>query len=196
MISNVIILGCNRSGTSIFGELFEHLRPFRYYFEPCFDTVRAIDFSAGPVAIKVPKMPYRGPVTPGLTVCIEDLLAVVPEPRAIFWQVRHPLDTICSLRPGILDKWSHSPRPPDWAQWMNRSLVERCARHWQFINTEGYAAVRDFATVSQYERLACTPNEFAVDICARIGFPAGEAAAGPANWAAMPILMKPPFVPR
>ena len=37
--SHVIILGCGRSGTSIFGELFEHIPGYMYYSEPPFDVV-------------------------------------------------------------------------------------------------------------------------------------------------------------
>ena len=184
MIANVIILGCGRSGTSIFGELFEHLPSYRYYFEPSSDAVRALDYLAGPVALKVPKLPLGSEMTPGLPILLEDLLAIVPSPRAIFWQVRHPLDAICSLRPGISENWTHNPRPPDWEQWINRPVIERCARHWQFINTEGYAAVRDIATISHYERLVETPKEFALNICARVDFATREAALNIEKWAA------------
>ena len=101
--AHVVILGCGRSGTSIFGELFESLRSYlgRYHFEPAFDQLHTIDFKSGSVAIKVPKVTTGHRMTPGLPFLLEDLLAIVPEPRVIFWQVRHPLDTICSLRPGI-----------------------------------------------------------------------------------------------
>ena len=35
-VHHVLILGCGRSGTSIFGELLEHLAPYTYYSEPAF----------------------------------------------------------------------------------------------------------------------------------------------------------------
>ena len=54
-------------------------------------------------------------------------------------------------------------------------LIERCARHWHFINTEGYAAVRDFAVVSHYERLVAQPNAFAREVCSAIRLPFEEA---------------------
>ncbi len=192
MIANVIILGCGRSGTSIFGELFEHFPPYRYYFEPNFEHLREIDFSAGPIVVKVPKLSLGSRMTPGLPILLDDLLKVVPSPKVIFWHVRHPLDAICSLQPGLSDNWSHNPRPPDWEQWMNRPLIERCARHWQFINTEGYAAVRDIAAVTHYERLVETPKPFALQVCARIDYPVEERVSGLLSWAATVSSVKSP----
>lgn len=169
MSAHVVILGCGRSGTSIFGELFEHLPGYDYKFEPAFDTLKRTDFSAGPVAVKVPKSSPGEAMTPGLPFVLEELLAVVPEPRVIFWQVRHPLDAICSLRPGIEAGWSHNPRPPDFEQWTRKSLVMQCARHWQYINETGYEAVRDLAKVARYEELVSNPRAFALRICVEIG---------------------------
>ena len=184
MSANVVILGCGRSGTSIFGELFEHLPPYRgrYHFEPRFDALRSIDFGAGPVAMKVPKLPAGERMTPGLPVLLEDLLAIVPEPRVIFWQIRHPLDAICSLRPGIGADWSHNPRPPDYAEWQTRPLIMQCARHWQYINETGYLAVKDWAAVAHYEDLVSDPHQFARQVCDRIGVSAFEHADAVAAW--------------
>ena len=168
MISNVVILGCGRSGTSIFGELFEALA-YRYFFEPSMDQVRQIDFRAGPVAMKVPKASSGSPVTPGLPFCLEDLMSVVPEPRTIFWSVRHPLDAVCSLRPGIEANWSHNPKPADWQAWLERPLIERCARHWSYINFFGYGAVKDIAEVIRYEDLVSAPLQAAERCCSAVG---------------------------
>ncbi len=111
--SHVIVLGCGRSGTSIFGELFAGLPGYSYYSEPPFEDLAGYGYAA-PVAIKVPK-PARGrPTSPGLSFLVSELCAAVPEPRQIFWLVRHPLDAICSLRVGISKNWGHHPRPPDW----------------------------------------------------------------------------------
>jgi hypothetical protein len=53
-VHHVVILGCGRSGTSIIGELFEHLAPYTYYSEPFFAELLEFDF-ARPSAVKVPK---------------------------------------------------------------------------------------------------------------------------------------------
>lgn len=169
MSANVVILGCGRSGTSIFGELFENLPSYRYYFEPQFDELRTIDFNAGPVAMKVPKLPAGRQMTPGLPFLLEDLLLTVPEPRVIYWQIRHPLDAVCSLRPGIGENWSHNPKPPDYRDWQSRPLINQCARHWQYINEVGYRAVKDMAVVTHYEDLVCDPRQFVRTICDRAG---------------------------
>ena len=44
-IHHVIILGCGRSGTSIFGELFDQLTPFTYHCEPGFHELVRLDYS-------------------------------------------------------------------------------------------------------------------------------------------------------
>jgi hypothetical protein len=46
IVHHVVILGCGRSGTSIFGELFEHLAPYTYYSEPSFAELMEFDFEA------------------------------------------------------------------------------------------------------------------------------------------------------
>ena len=103
-IHHVIILGCGRSGTSIFGELFEDLKPYKYYSEPYFDELLKSDF-ARPVAVKVPRESPGYPPTLGLSFPLDILLQKIPDPKIIYWQVRHPLDTICSLKVGISYRW-------------------------------------------------------------------------------------------
>lgn len=186
MSAHVVILGCGRSGTSIFGELFECLTPYhpRYHFEPHFDELRTIDFSAGPVAIKVPKLPPGHAMTPGLPFVLEQLLQIVPQPRVIFWQIRHPLDAICSLRPGITAGWKHNPKPADWVAWMGKPVILQCARHWQNINETGYLAVKDIATVTRYEDLVSDPRGFTQKVCGAIGLDAAAHAAEIEAWGA------------
>ena len=157
---HVIILGCGRSGTSIFGELFEHLPNYTYYSEPPFADLATYDYSS-PVAIKVPKESPGFPASPGLPFPWETLLATVPEPRTIYWQLRHPLDTICSLRVGIANDWGHHPKPPDWRSWLDRPLLERCAHHWNYINSVGLATVKDHVTLSRFEDILINPRAFA-----------------------------------
>jgi hypothetical protein len=133
----VVILGCGRSGTSIFGELFEKIPGYSYFSEPSFETVINLDFNS-PVAIKVPRESSKYPAPDGLSFPIDVMLSVLPNTRKIYWQVRHPLDTIASLRVGISTNLGHHPRPPDWQEWLSKSLIERCAYHWAYINTVGF----------------------------------------------------------
>ncbi len=168
MSSHVIILGCGRSGTSIFGELFEHIPGYTYYSEPPFDLVVDLFFK-GPVAIKVPKESRGYPASPGLSFPLDAMLAVLPQPRKIYWQVRHPLDAIASLRPGIAANWGHHPRPPDWRNWLKRPLVERCAYHWTYINTVGYELAKPHVEVCRFEGMLGNPDGFARRICSQVG---------------------------
>ena len=107
---HVLILGCGRSGTSIFGEFFQHLSPYTYYSEPPYADLKKYDYSQS-IAIKVPNVSDGFLPTEGLSFPLADLLETIPQPMSIFWQVRHPLDTICSLKVGIAKNWGHHPRP-------------------------------------------------------------------------------------
>ena len=175
--SHVIVLGCGRSGTSIFGELFAGLPGYTYFSEPPFEALAGYDYGA-PVAIKVPK-PTAGRLgSPGLPFLVDDLFAAVPEPREIFWLLRHPLDAICSLRVGIARDWGHHPRPPDWESWLSAPLPRRCARHWVHINTQGYEQQRDMAKLLRFKDMIRDPLEFAQGICGQVGLdPAANEAA-------------------
>ncbi len=173
---HVVILGCGRSGTSIFGELFEHIETYTYYSEPRFDDLAAVSYSK-PVAIKVPRESDRYESTPGLSFPLDVMQAELPEPKKFYWQVRHPLDAIASLRVGIADSWGHHPRPPDWEDWQSRPIVERCAHHWSYINSVGYEQVKHLAGICRFEDMIAGPGRFAARICAELG--AGEAAGAP-----------------
>jgi hypothetical protein len=163
-----VVLGCGRSGTSILGELFASLPGYTYHSEPPFEELAGYDYGA-PVAIKVPKPAAAGGATPGLPFLVDELLAVVPEPRVIFWLVRHPLDAICSLRVGISQNWGHHPRPPDWESWLSAPLLRRCAHHWNHINSLGYERVRDRAKLHRFEDMIRDPLGFAQGICGQAG---------------------------
>lgn len=154
----VLILGCGRSGTSIFGELFGSLGGYEYLSEPAFTEV-ASRFGEG-MAIKVPTESAEFPADPGLSFPLKTLLDVSPTTH-IFWIVRHPLDAICSLRIGIGQNWKHHPRPPDWQEWLHKSLIERCAHHWNYINSTGFDAVREMATLVRFEDMIEEPVRFA-----------------------------------
>ena len=182
MSSHVVILGCGRSGTSIFGELFEHFSEYAYLSEPLYEDLKTQTFSA-PVAVKVPKESQGFPPTPGLSFPLPDLIATIPDPKQIFWQVRHPLDTICSLRIGIDKNWGHHPKPPDWQDWLPRPLLERCAHHWNYINSIGFEQVKDLAMVTRFENLVSEPFAFAQSICDYIGIDAETFAKQLEIWA-------------
>lgn len=154
--AHVVVLGCGRSGTSIFGELFRHIPGYTYISEPPFGDLRGYDYTT-PVAVKIPRPTAGRPVSPGLPFLVDELLAVVPEPRKIFWLVRHPLDAICSLRVGIGKNWGHHPRPPDWQSWLSEPLLRRCAHHWLHINTAGYDCVRHLAAITRFEDMILDP---------------------------------------
>lgn len=164
MNKHILILGCGRSGTSIFGEFFEHLSIYTYYSEPAFEQLKSFKYTT-PIAIKVPKESPEFPPTTGLSFPLQDLLNILSEPRQLYWQVRHPLDTICSLRVGISKNWGHHPKPPDWQEWLSRPLLERCAHHWNYINTVGYAQVAHLVKISRFEDMISNPHDFAHTIC-------------------------------
>lgn len=132
---NVVIFGCPRSGTSIFLRLFEVLG-WRCYFEPGFDfVVNSLQADkSGPWAIKNPIDRW---VTPGLSCNLDDLDAVTKD-KVFIWIVRHPLDTICSLRPGLEKRWAHPPFPRNWARLMGEPVDVRCAALWAWCNGLGY----------------------------------------------------------
>ncbi|MEM7347592.1 MAG: hypothetical protein AAF485_25425, partial [Chloroflexota bacterium] len=179
---HVIILGCGRSGTSIFGELFDHLPTFTYYSEPPFAELLGFDFGS-PVAVKVPKESPGYPPTKGLSFPLEQLLAAIPDPKRIYWQVRHPLDTICSLRVGIAQNWGHHPKPPDWQDWLERPLIERCAHHWNYLNSVGFEQVRHLANIKHFEQMIETPLQFAISISQDIGLDPAQHETSLREWA-------------
>lgn len=173
-----MILGCGRSGTSIFGELFDGLDRYAYHGEPAFEAVLAADYST-PQAFKVPRESDLHPARPGLSFPLDRFLAVAPGAR-LFWIVRNPLDAVCSLRVGIA---RHHPRPPDWRDWLARPLIAQCAHHWEFINRAGYAQVADRATLVRFEQMIADPVQFAAAICGTLGIDPGPNVPHLARWA-------------
>mgnify|MGYP000034955135 CR=1 FL=1 len=177
----VMILGCGRSGTSIFGELFEHIPLYTYRSEPPFEDVMAADYSR-PQAFKVPRDSDRfGAPKPGLSFPFEVMRRFRPDMR-FFWIVRHPLDAVSSLRVGIAKDWGHHPRPPDWQDWRARPLVEQCAHHWAFLNTAGYGQVKDVASVVTFEDMIGDPAAFAIGVCRTLGLNPGSFADTLRGW--------------
>ena len=180
-VKHVVLLGCGRSGTSIFGELFDTLDGYTYYSEPPFSDVMGYDFT-DPVAVKVPRESADFAPTPGLSFPLSTLQRVVANRLHLFWIVRHPLDAICSLRPGIANDWGHHPQPPDWKQWLPRPLIEQCAHHWDYINSLGFEQIRNVATVVHFEDMIAEPAEFARGVCAELGINGGSQRANLQTW--------------
>jgi len=175
LLPNVLLLGCGRSGTSIAGELFEHFPPYSYRFEP---ILHGHDYAAQlaawprPWAAKVPKAPgdEADSFTPGLPFSLPRVLQAAGEPLVIIWVVRHPLDAICSLRPGIEAAWSHNPRPPHWQEMAQAPWEDRCAAHWHFINDHGYRAVADRARILRFEDIVADPVASAQRVAQWLGW--------------------------
>ena len=161
---HVLILGCGRSGTSIFGEFFQHLSTYTYYSEPPYADLKQYDYSQS-IAIKVPTESEYYPPTEGLSFPLADLLQTIAKSLTIFWQIRHPLDTICSLKVGIAKNWGHHPRPLDWQDWLDKPLIEQCAHHWNYLNTVGYEKVADLVELSKFEDAILNTTTFANRIC-------------------------------
>lgn len=182
IVHHVVILGCGRSGTSIFGELFEHLSPYTYFSEPPFAEVVQLDFTR-PIAVKVPKESTNYPTTPGLSFPLSVLCAQIPKPISFFWIVRHPLDAVCSLRVGISKNWGHHPKPPDWRAWLGKPLIERCAYHWNYINSLGYDKVRSLAKLKHFESMIQSPRHFAKRICKEVDLDINQNESAIAEWA-------------
>lgn len=170
---HVLILGCGRSGTSIFGELFAQVEGYTYLSEPDYDQLHQLDYRQ-PSAVKVPRESAAFPPDKGLSFPLQDWLALVPEPKTIFWQVRHPLDTICSLRVGISRNWGHHPQPPDWRKWLDKPLLEQCAYHWLYINTIGFASVKDYAILNRYEEMLLDKSSWLQNIAKQLGWDSAQ----------------------
>lgn len=177
----VMILGCGRSGTSIFGELFDGLDRYSYTSEPPFEAVLAADYSV-PQAFKVPRESDVHPARPGLSFPLDRFLKAAPGAR-LFWIVRNPLDAVCSLRVGIAKQWGHHPRPPDWQDWLARPLIAQCAHHWEFLNRAGFAQVEHMATRVRFEDMIADPARFCAGICETLAIDPGASAAHLARWA-------------
>jgi hypothetical protein len=177
----IMILGCGRSGTSIFGELFDGLGPYVYRSEP--DFAEVLDYSATQsTAVKVPIESLGFPADPGLSFPVKTMLDAQPS-TMFFWIVRHPLDAISSLRIGIEKNWGHHPRPPDWEDWLERPLVDRCAYHWAFINEHGYDQVSEHVHLVRFEDMISNPTSFANNVCERVGLSVQENRATLDRWA-------------
>lgn len=176
----VLILGCGRSGTSIFGELFGNLEGYEYLSEPPFAD--AIQRFGNGLAMKVPTEATEFPPDPGLSFPLKALLGVAPTTR-IFWIVRHPLDAVCSLRIGIGQNWRHHPRPADWREWLDKPLIERCAHHWNHINSVGFNTVRELATLVRFEDMIADPMRFAESAVSAAGCECQPNCEAMSRWA-------------
>jgi hypothetical protein len=109
------------------------------------------------------------PPTPGLSFPLATFLEVVPGETQIFWLVRHPLDTICSLKVGISRNWGHHPRPDDWQNWLDRPLLEQCAHHWNYINSVSFSSIENMTLLVDFESMIADSQQFAERVCDQIG---------------------------
>ena len=176
----VMILGCGRSGTSIFGELFDGLDRYVYTSEPPFGAVLTADYTR-PQAFKVPRESDVYHAQPGLSFPLDHFFGAAPAAR-LFWIVRDPLDAVCSLRVGIAKQWGHHPRPPDWREWLAEPLLAQCAHHWEFLNRAGYAQVSARATLVRFEEMIVDPAQFSARICETLAIEPAANAAHLARW--------------
>lgn len=171
MRPNVVLWGCPRSGTSLLLELFEALG-WSTYFEPGMDFVtdsllpEAVSRNNRPWAIKNP-IDVGGYRTPGLTCSLRDLRAAVGTNYVSIWLVRHPLDTVCSLRKG-LDKWRHQPLPADYLKLSNTRVDERGVGVWMHVNGRGLQAAKP-DTIVRYEDLLSRPDETIATLAEIVG---------------------------
>ena len=171
MKNHVIIFGCGRSGTSILGELFEHIDGYDYHFEAMLDEIKRYDFSRNRyIAVKVPKS-AENDRSPGLACNIDKLIELLPPNHKFIFIVRHPLDAICSLKPGIQADWGHNPKPPNYETLLNEKLVIKCAHHWNYINDAGYKLLssKEKLLVVKYEDLVLRTCDTVTTILKYIG---------------------------
>ncbi len=147
---HALVLGCGRSGTSILGEFFLALSTFSYFSEIGMDEVMKMT-TDGSLAFKVPRSSDRYPPEAGLSFELSTMLEKLQNDVQIFWIVRHPLDTICSLKVGISKNWGHHPRPRDWQEWRDRPLLAQCAHHWKYINEVGFQKIKKHAILLYFE---------------------------------------------
>ncbi|GJM30576.1 MAG: hypothetical protein DHS20C17_32110 [Cyclobacteriaceae bacterium] len=136
--------------------MFQSIPGYQYYSEPEWPDFKNIDFT-NTVAIKVPRVAPGTDPSSGLPFDLEQFYNHFPPSGIIFWQVRHPLDTVCSLRVGIAKSWGHHPQPHNYREWLNRPLVEQCAYHWNYINTRGFTRVEEVAKINKFEDMICDP---------------------------------------
>lgn len=185
-MKNVLVLGCARSGTSILGELFDHLPEYRALeFEP---DVQWLSRFARPCAVKNPALfrPTEEEAiavrSPGLPFELGAVRQELDDPDAL-WIVRHPLDAVASLRPGLADFWGHGPPPPDFPALFERPVIERCAAQWDWVNGAGFrsACVLRVMLV-YYEDLVAQPVGTAARVCAFLGY--RSLPRGAVEWAA------------
>lgn len=124
---HVVIWGCPRSGTSITFGAFRSHPAYRFFFEPGTWLLEQMNLS-WPTVIK---NPWSRVPTPGLSADLDVVLGI--EAKHI-WVVRHPHDTVASLRPGMTEQ-PHPPTLP--TRWLDKPLIDRCAALWRYCNETG-----------------------------------------------------------
>ena len=184
----VFIVGCARSGTSIFGELFESHPNIMYVFEErIWRTLGEIDHHA----VTPEDIPSKNMVklrkwmkmykrknkivvekNPRHIVRVPFIKHIFPDAK-ILHIVRDGRDVACSLKSGLCGKtWAHV-RPPRWRE-IERDYegVIRCAHAYHDIMQY---PMRDLENIEhmqvKYEDLVANPRDIAHQVFDYIGLP-------------------------
>lgn len=169
MTKNIVLFGCPRSGTSLFLELLAELG-WNAYFEPGMNFVtdsllRESRNRNKAWAVKNP-IDVAGYRDPGLTCRLRDLHNTVGSDYQLLWVVRHPLDTICSLRKGLAN-WQHQPIPPGYLRMSDRQVDQRGVGVWKWVNSTGWETAEMAGLkpeILRYEDLLNKPRELIATI--------------------------------
>lgn len=116
---HVLIFGCPRSGTSILGELFKHIRGLPYWFEK--DNLKQIRRMER-VVVKNPRFSWRVP----------SIIKHLPEAKIIYIY-RDPRDVVCSLMAGLANRWGHYANDYIKRKLRNIPLLEKCSIFWDYL---------------------------------------------------------------
>ncbi|WP_293369512.1 hypothetical protein, partial [Phenylobacterium sp.] len=56
-----------------------------------------------------------------------------------------------------------------WEDWLAKPLLARCAHHWSYLNTVGFAQVKPHAAVVRFEELIADPMALSHEVCTAVG---------------------------
>ena len=65
---------------------------------------------------------------------------------------------------------------------MTRPLLERCAHHWNYINSRGFEQVAKCATLVRFEEMITDPTAFATSLCQTACLPKEQSATAIVEW--------------
>lgn len=160
---NPVIFGCSRSGSSIFGELFKNICP-AYRFEPTLDELKEKPLIPNE-GIKLPTGPQ--PRLDGLAINLDELDKVAKYGVLPIWLVRHPYDTVCSLRPQMSESVygrDHPPPMPLDDLMFECSPLVHAAAFWSWVNGIGFKYLMKHyggVKIVKYEEIVKDPSKVA-----------------------------------